>query len=388
MSLRRRISPLAVLVVLIVIACGGDESTGDSSFVDSLDWIPSNRDNGSQVFLFNLETLRESAGIPLPDDRTDVDQVDAYEAALIEASRLSDLTLLVLDQDVGDQQTQRNYLDYLHLSLADVDLIAEAGVPPDRTFVAGGRFDADAATETLRECSSCFEPTDKYEHDGVSYLGWGVERRQNLRERLSPPMYDNLGRGGRLFITNEIAIRTPTDALMRATLDAGVLNDRSSLADREDFELAAEALDREGVWFALITTSTLGPRLWEEIGGFLLDYVDDPDEAERLEEQWNPGPDAPVLREHQLFAAGAVSDGQDNYLVVVLVHEDAADAEASVDLLRRRIDELPSATSGEPWRDIITSADIDTNGRVLVARLHGLDLWSFHNQVDPLTLHE
>ncbi len=389
MTISRHWFLLIVLTAWFVAGCSGDDETSsDRSFTESLSWIPSNRDNANQVLLLNLATLRRSAGVELPADRTDVDQINAYQAALTDASRLDDLTLLVLNQDVSREATQSNYLDYLHLSLSDVDLIAEAGIPPDRFFLAGGRFDAGAAADTLRVCSGCFQTTDNYEHKGVNYFGWGIELRQHLRERLSPPMYDNLGRGGRLFLTDRIAIRTPTDALMRATLDAGALDDRSSLADREDFQLAAEALDREQAWFAMMTTSTLGPRFWEEIGDIWLDFLDDPAEAKRLEEQWNPAPDTPVLRAHQLFAAGAVSDGQDNHLVVVLVHENAADAEASVELLRRRIDELPSAASGEPWSEIITAADIEADGRVLVARLSGLDLWTFHNRADPLTLHE
>ena len=301
-----------------------------------------------------------------------IEQAPTRPTPLRTASRLEAFNFRVLDQRITDERVQRNYLDYPGISLADVDLVAEAGLPPNRTFIAGGRFNAEAGRAALLECAGGFEPTDEYDHGGVAYSGWGTAWEQNIRERWSLPIYDALARGGRFYLTDTIAVRTPSDGLMESVIDAGTLNERRSLAGMEDFRLAANMLHQERTWFAYITRQTQIQEFWDE---YLLLFLTPSDTAvaDWLDEQWAPTADKPALRERQLFAAGVVANDEETYVVL----EDEHDGDAK-----------ESAISGIPWREIITSADIEAEGRVVVARLHGLDSWTFSYQVDPLTLHE
>ena len=67
--LTRTASAIGLFVLLALVVCSsGDSEPSQGTFVEALEWVPSNRDNAGEVFLFNLANLRETAGVELPED--------------------------------------------------------------------------------------------------------------------------------------------------------------------------------------------------------------------------------------------------------------------------------------------------------------------------------
>ena len=99
------------------------------------------------------------------------------------------------------------------------------------------------------------------------------------------------------------------------------------------------------------------------------------------------------------FASGAGKDEQGTYLAIVLLNPDEGTAVANVDLLERRINEslmLPYIEGDRKWTDgdHIESMEINSNGRLTVAKLYGLvyTKWDDFDLTSgaymPLLLHE
>lgn len=81
-------------------------------------------------------------------------------------------------------------------SFFDIDQDIFAGWPPNESGAARGRIDTGLVNETIRNCDECPIP-DQVTFNGVSYFSWGEDMEMNFEEILSPPAFDNLGRGGR-----------------------------------------------------------------------------------------------------------------------------------------------------------------------------------------------
>ena len=80
---------------------------------------------------------------------------------------------------------------------------------------------------------------------------------------------------------------------------------------------------------------------------------------------------------------------------IVLAHSDDNAAEENVKLLRSRLEQTSSLFSGEMWGDLIETAEIESQGKLTLARLYGISrehvsrehVWSFVLNDDPLLLH-
>jgi hypothetical protein len=143
------------------------------------------------------------------------------------------------------------------------------------------------------------------------------------------------------------ALSTPD---IHAMVDAA--EGTGSLADNDDFRLAAEGLQRLGTWNATITERTLGPWQGEAIGG--------------------------LLRPYAVMAHGdRYGDGK-RYFAVALVHRTAEDAAenarrlpARIGPAQRAVAEQAARISGRvaEWDKVISDVDVETDGRLLLATL-------------------
>ena len=125
-----------------------------------------------------------------------------------------------------------------------------AGEPPYVLEVASGRIDPEATESSLSRCTECEEP-EIHEHRGVEFYSWGDDLRPNLDKRLQPPVFDELGRGGRIAVLDSLVLRTLWTQGMRSLIDA-YRNNRDSLADDPDLALAAGELQSLGVYSAIL----------------------------------------------------------------------------------------------------------------------------------------
>lgn len=366
-------------------------STGETSqkppgaFESLLAHIPDNETTRESLLITDIASVRKYAGIELPGPNDDGQAVLEYISQVYLAGQNGPKTLIPRDEGwvTGFHNYVRDFSTYPYLGIdaRNVDQIAVyEGSPAATVEIAAGRYARDSAQARLAECAEC-PPPSVMEHGGTSFWAWGGDVTGSLGDRLKPPAFDYVGRGGRIWIDEGLAVRTLRTADMREVIDASLDRD-ASLADDEGYVLAARALSGSGVTSAIFTaTSFQVDDLFDRMKPMArADAFQTSEQTlrERLSE-------SPLMRPFELVAVGTAFDGADPFTVVAIVHERPAEASANAEILRRRIEgsvkplNAPGArASGEPpktqpryWRDEISRYDITYEGRVLVARLYG-----------------
>ena len=377
----------AILVALLIAACGDSgEGSKQGVFQELLGTIPDTVETRQWVLINDYALARELFGVELPGPDADQESLEDYLVDLLEPSNsgmspgpfisgFSDVAFLFLENQ-----------PYLAFDLRNVNQSVEAGLPPEQLEVVRGRFDPDATDQALRNCSQCPEP-DRIERQGVAFYSWGEDLAVNLEERLSPPAFDKLGRGGRLAVQKDYVYRTVETRGMEKLIDVR-LEQRRSLADFDDFQLLVAGLDQLGVYSALLSNQTQDLSD-EAILSSLLPIDPTADDFDRLKEEIvHPG----LLRPYQAFATATGKDDEGQFMALVLVHDDARAASRNLDLLQRRIDQGNSLRGSTPWREFFNQTEIHTDGRVLLAKLRGdrtNRIWlEFVLFIDPLIGHE
>ena len=251
----------------------------------------------------------------------------------------------------------------LGLSLLDVDQwIRVSGPPPRERSAVRGDFDADYINARIDACAEC--PTaDVEDRSDARIYAWGEDFQTDAGSRYRPPLYDQLGRGGRLAVTeNWLAHAYYTDGV-REMVDAA--EGTSSLADDDDFRLAALGMSRLGALAAWITSETEGPH--ESFRG----------NRPEVEAAWEPEADDTLLRPYAVAAIGPGWEDDAPYTAIVLVHESDAEAQENAERLEDRLASARyalQAVEGDTWRDAFDDIEVEADGRVLRAKLHGFAL--------------
>jgi peptidoglycan/LPS O-acetylase OafA/YrhL/lysophospholipase L1-like esterase len=160
-----------------------------------------------------------------------------------------------------------------------------------------------------------------------------------------------------------------------------------SLGDLAEFGVLAEALEGSGTYTASLSSGVTAFTVAEQakrVAG--ADAT--PDDLVRVRTELEA---QPKLRPYRAFAMGSGFDEAGPYTVLVLLHDDADAAAANAPLLRDRMDEATSWVAGRPWAEIIEDAEIETDGRLLVATLRSSSqgLWfGLPAASDTLLLHD
>ncbi len=259
--------------------------------------------------------------------------------------------------------TVEQFHENLAFDLRNVDQSVLAGVHPGMLEVVRGRFDPEATGQALDACAECPQPVIA-EHLGISFYSWGDDLAIDVTNILSPPAFDQFGRGGRIAVQEEYVFRTVETPGMQGLISAS-LGHRSSLAEAPDFQLLAGAMSDLSVHSVLFSDQTLGVEETLETLG------EDYSTSEVMEELRQALEQSPLLRPYQALAMGGGKNGIGVYMALALVHGDDESAEANVDLLRQRIMETSSLYDSRPWRGRVDSMEIRAEGRVLLARLYG-----------------
>jgi hypothetical protein len=169
-----------------------------------------------------------------------------------------------------------------------------------------GDFNTGAIESRLKECTAC-PAANVDDRRGWRIHGWVADFEANESLRLKPPMFDQFGRGGRLAVSDGVLLRALSTPDIHAMVDAA--EGTGSLADNDDFRLAAEGLQRLDAWNAWLTQRTLGP--WKDAIGVL-------------------------LKPYTVMAHGdGYQDGK-RYLVIALVHRTAEEAAENARAARTR----------------------------------------------------
>lgn len=364
-----RVAPLW-FALLTLTSCVFDSQPGP--YEAMLRLVP--REPGpTELVMGDVARYRELAGIELADREIGAAE---YLALLDSAAERVPFFLgvgfITHPHDPGLPELADMARRSLGFGLADVDqwLMSKTNDEPMRRFALRGSFAPDRADELLVACDAC-PPAERAEYRGTNTYAWGGDHELGAGAAQSPPIFDNLGRGCCLAIQSQWVLRAYSRAGLRSMLDAQA--GESSLADDEDFRLAAEGLDALAPVHAFVTDD---PPDRADAEGF----AEAPDSMRAADKPayrrtwagWIESADAELLRRYVVLAYGpgySPSDG--NYLAVVLVHDCVEAARENSDRLPRRVaavvaEESPSG-SRETWGDRFDRVEVD--GRVVRARL-------------------
>lgn len=362
------------------------------------------------LLITDVVKMRSFAGIEPPGPQAGQEKVADYLRELARSSTTSPETILPREDawlaGMHDYALSSATLTSLGIDARNVDQVAvfSASTTPWATVsteIVAGRYESGVIARRLEICLECRIP-ETIGYEGVEYWAWGGDMQQSLRDRLAPPAFDHLGRGGRIWAGDGFAVRTLTTAEMQAAIEAAV-DKRLSLADDEAYVLAARALAELGAISAVFSSSGYSaPALFAWLKQGLAAPVVLTDE----DGLWQNLTTGPLLVPFEVVAAGTAIDRSERYAAVVLVHDTPEAASTNAQRLAERVRSgvLPfeiigregeAATSGPPrWSDTIERSDVAVQGKVLIAKAYGIGPTSLvslpggGDLFQPLTVHE
>lgn len=328
----------AVLVACAALgACSDDDNSGADdgstySVAGSLEQLPAAavRDNPALVVSGDLDRASQLAGVERPTSAADSDAVIEWAMAISGGPRNganSDVSVMPLDALRFERLNQIDEIDdELGWSILDVTSYAGVDSPPEHLASLTGDFD-----------TKLIDAAQGDRNDGIWSLGDDDFTIDVKQVSAAPPLGSSVRtavEGGRL---GESA-STPTIEAWLAGKD--------TLADDEAMRDVAEALDDHDVYSAVIVSNVDG-----------LDADDAP----------SPGDEA--LEPSDAFAAGAAHDGDGAQVVIAVRNADDDAADRNTAALRTLFEEGNTVATRHPWSDLVTVADVDVDGRVVVVTL-------------------
>jgi hypothetical protein len=199
-----------------------------------------------------------------------------------------------------------------------------------------------------------------------------------------------LGKGYRLALVDDFLCWVVWTDGIKEMIDS--YEDRiDSLADVEEYQLLADGLIELDVCEAFFSTEPQSRDNIIECRGQRT-HDSDPELYQRFLESIE---DPVHLEPFQAFATGAGLDEQGFYMVIVLLNPDEETARNNATLLEQRINRTISVGRGLPWTDLIESTEIQSDGRLTIAKLYGAictywDWFDMHGDwaYEPLLMYE
>ncbi len=258
------------------------------------------------------------------------------------------------------------YVDYLRESmgfdLRDVSWSAIATNPPSQFEIVGGSLGSGPTQASLGLCADC-EPPSIETHLGTEYYSWGGDLELKVTRSLKPPVFDRLGRGGRIAVVDGLALRALETSAMRAMIETKRDASRS-LIEYRPFGILADALDDWAVYVAFMSNQPVA----------LADVVEQLPGAQqrdrdRIQEELTPG----LLEPYVAFATRVGRDEQGAFWVLALYHDTGQSAEQNKPRLREQLLNGKSILTNTTFGEIFDIQQLDTEVRdnVLIARVRG-----------------
>lgn len=241
-------------------------------------------------------------------------------------------------------------------------------IGPHAISLVAGRFDPRAVPARIEACQVVIQSTVNH-HLRQSYYSWREGLALAPEDRLRPPIFDNLGRGGHIVLTENHILFELNEEPFRAALEARL--QRRTVLENDAIGLIAEERDCWSLLAVVIRGEPQSPAL-----------ASDPADTEAR------------LRPYEAFALGAGWEAGAAYTTVILAHRSDEDASENVTRLLACLEQATARTCvGEectqhPWSDIFTSWHVEADGRLLAATLRGPARWTILFHAEPLLLHE
>ncbi len=346
-----------------------------SFFLELLEFVPDRSETRGMVWMQDFGPWwsgLESAGVerPGPDAPDDWLRDDKYAiplSDLFRSMRWVRTPLICCPSIYLNNSHPYQYVGF-DFRNADQTLMIEQG--KFAYEVALGYYDTDITAARLEACDECIEH-ELVEYGGTTYYAWGEDFQGGLRQRFSPPLFDHVGRGGRLSVGEGYVMRSLHDEGIEGMIDAA--NDNvASLADSDDYQIAARALMGLDVYAGGIVSTGLS------LEEFRQDCQCNTREIS-IEDRIQAATSLPLLKPFTAAAAGYVLDGPDGpaHSVLVLVHEDEESAKVNTERLIERLQieyaSVPNAFPSANWGNNLETMEIAVDGKVLLARLFRVD---------------
>ncbi len=275
----------------------------------------------------------------------------------------------------------------LGFTQADVIQTIFAGAPPMSYYEAiHGRFSREDVDNAARTGPGN-EMMEVVEYHGRQFYSWGTDNDINmsLRSNVRP-----LGRGHRLALVDDFILWVRWTDGIKEMIDSHEGN-IESLADIEDYRLLSEALAGMDTVTAFFSNESQSQ---SRVADIYRQVIDDPDNNERRQLLVDGIQSDDLLKPYQALATGAGIDERGYYLAIVLLIPSAEVAQDNAALLESRLGQAWNVESASPWTDIVVSMEIESQGRLTLAKLYGeasaywdnFDLGTGH--YEPLLVHE
>ncbi|MBA7702795.1 hypothetical protein ES703_111569 [subsurface metagenome] len=328
--------------------------------------------------------LRDALDISLPAPGASSEEIEAYGLQLFGGkdgtNHIAPHDFSGLGRYGGNAEEWQQTLGF---TWADVDQTLYAGVPPTAFQAVRGRFDQNTIDQAVRS-GPMNDLLEDISYKDIEYYSWGGDN-EIMVERISGVR--PLGRGRRMALVDDFIFwHTMTEDLeMMVDCHEGRL---VSLATIEEFQLLAQGLTELGTYTAFFRTD---PQALEVVSQTLSElFTAEGKTQEEIQRILMELEDSPLLEPYQAFATGIGVDDQGYFLGIVLVHADPETARENVQLLEQRLQESSSLWTGEAWIDRIETMEIESQGRLTLAKLYGeiAASWTeFVWQREPLLLH-
>ena len=341
------------LVFCIGIGCASETPTeGPGTFSTLLAHIPDTWQTREVVYIHDYARARELFDISLPGSDSDVPMkfyVDSFTTFHyvpgLDSGRAPWISGLQGQYDV-------QFDEYLAFSARNVDQTARTA----ELEVVRGQFDPDATRRALARCLEQCQPHVLNIHDGVGFYSWGSG---GSRQRMSPPAFDQVGRGGHITVLNSYVYRTLSTQDMKDLISARS-GSSLSLADDPDFALAAHELDRLGAYSGSIRGNVDSHSLRH----FESDCISASEtECAQLDKAGG------ILGEYDVLGVGIGRDVDGIFIVVTLVYESESSAADNEIVFRNILEHGEHLKSGQPWREYVRSAEVTLRDKAVVAKL-------------------
>lgn len=389
-----RLGLLAFAAAFAASACFGSDDE-PTSYVELLRWVPNEPEYRREIWVMDYEAIRT---LPPPDG------LDPGSPPLVRLAATAQQHIdLRLVPPLGSQaalvwpEIPEHWEQGFGFTIDDIDRSLSITVFSGATVeevgfhsmgVISGRFDPRAVPARLEACGECAQPTVNH-HLRQSYYSWREGLSLSPEDRLRPPIFDNLGQGGHIVLTNDHILFELSEDPFRAALEARL--EGSSVLEDDAFRLIAEELDRQSLLAVVISGEPQSPA-WARTSLGPIDAKPRP--HERLIAVFDPPDSEAQLHPYDAFALGAAWDASGPYTTVVLAHRTDEDATANVTRLLDRLEQttgwlcIGEECGEQAWSDIFTSWEVEADGRLLTATLRGAARWTILYGAEPLILHE
>jgi len=300
----------------------------------------------------------------------------------------------LLSGDSPRAYSDEEWKETLGFVSADVDQRIYAGeLPLDYYEAVRGRFSRDDVDNAARTGPGN-DMLEVVSYQGHEFYSWGGDNDINMSMRSN---VRQLGRGFRLALVDDFIFWVRWTDGMKEMIDSYEDNVKS-LADNEDYKLLAGALEELDTVTALFSAESQSRSYVSEI---YQQIIEDPGNNERRQVLVEEIKRELRLKPYQAFATGVGIDKDGYYLAIALLNPSEEVARENATLLEQRINQSKIAMawhsqSGDKWSDLIESMEIESKGRLTLARLYGavVECWVNFNVMgmmgpyEPLLIHE